>query len=86
MIPSWLTPYLTKGIPQSSKRLVLVASAVVLLLVTLIIGGACAYWIATHGDLGTGAAGALTLVAGIAAALAGVAHRKPETPAGWNQP
>ena len=60
----------------------LVAASAVLLLVTLAIGLACAVWIARHGDLGAGAAGALALIAGITATLAGVAHRKPDAPAG----
>ena len=83
-MPEWLTPYLTAGIPQSSKRLVMVAAALVLLLVTAIIGAACAYRIASTGDLGSGAVTVLTLVAGIAAALAGVAYRKPDTKGGTN--
>lgn len=62
----------------STKRLVVYRASMVLLAVLSMVGAACAWWIYRHGDLGSGAVAALTFVAGIAAALAGVAYRKPE--------
>ena len=74
----WLKASLTSswtGNP-STKRLVAFMAGAVLLLVLALIGGACAYWIATHGDLGAGAAGALLSVSGPVAILAGAIYRK----------
>lgn len=68
----------TTGNP-STKRLAFLAAAIALILTLLEVGGACAWWIAHHGDLGAGAAGALLTVAGTVAALAGVGYRKPES-------
>lgn len=62
----------------STKRLVVYRASMVLLAVLSLIGAACSWWIYRHGDLGSGAVAALTFVAGIAAALAGVAYRKPD--------
>ena len=62
----------------SSKRIVMGVAAFVLCLVTACIGYACAKWIKTHGDLGTGAVAALSFSCGITATLAGVAYRKPD--------
>lgn len=62
----------------STKRLVALLAGVCLMLVLLAVGGACAYWIAKHGDLGTGAAGALLTVTGTATTLATVIYRKRE--------
>ncbi len=64
---------------QSTKRYVMQASAYALILITLAIGSACAFWIAKTGNLGMGAVGALSFIAGVTATLAGVAYRKPET-------
>ena len=64
------------GQPSTKRHIVFIA-AMVLCLVTLAIGGACAYWIATKGDLGGGATAALTFIGGITATLAGAAYRKP---------
>ena len=62
----------------STKRLVALLAAVCLLLVLLAVGGACAFWIARHGDLGAGAAGALLTTTGTATTLATLIYRKPE--------
>lgn len=62
----------------STKRLVALMAGVCLLLVLLAVGGACAYWIAKHGDLGAGAAGALLTMSGTATTLATVIYRKRE--------
>ena len=62
----------------STKRLVALMAGVCLLLVLLAVGGACAYWIAKHGDLGAGAAGALLTMSGTATTLATVVYRKRE--------
>jgi prepilin signal peptidase PulO-like enzyme (type II secretory pathway) len=64
----------------STKRYVVQASAYALIVVTLLIGAACAYWIYRSGDLGAGAVTVLSFVAGITATLAGVAYRKAEEP------
>ena len=61
----------------STRRHVVFISAMVLCLVTLAIGGACAYRIAATGDLGGGATASLTFVGGITASRAGAAYRKP---------
>lgn len=76
---NWLQRTLSGSVTgePSTKRHVVFIAAVVLCLVTLAIGGACTYWIAIHGDLGTGAVGALSLCGGITAGLAGAAYRKP---------
>ena len=76
----WLKASLTSswtGNP-STKRLVAFMAGAVLLLVLALIGGACAYWIAKHGDLGAGAAGALLSISGPVAILAGAIYRKKE--------
>ena len=77
---SWLRDALTSSFTgnPSTKRLVAFLAAGVLLLVLIAIGGASAYWIATHGDLGAGAAGALLSVSGPVAILAGAIYRKKE--------
>lgn len=62
----------------STKRHIIVASAAVLCLVSLILGLSCAVWVWRHGDLGAGAVGALTFALGILAGLAGSAYRKKE--------
>ena len=62
----------------STKRLVALLAAVCLLLVLLAVGGACAFWIARHGDLGAGAAGALLTTTGTATTLATLIYRKRE--------
>lgn len=71
-----LTSHLT-GQPSTKRHVVLLAS-VVLCLVTLALGTACACRIKTSGDVGSGAVAALTFCAGITATLAGAAYRKPE--------
>jgi len=62
----------------SSKRTIAGWSAVALCLVFVAIGAACGWWIFKHGDLGLGAAGALTFSGGTVATLAGVIFRKPD--------
>ena len=62
----------------STKRSIVVAASIVLCSVTAGIGCAVAWRIRSTGDIGTNAVGALTLMAGITATLAGNAYRKPE--------
>jgi len=62
----------------SSKRIIAGVSSGVLCIVFLAIGRSCAKWILYHGDLGTGAMGALVFSGGLIAALAGIAYRKPD--------
>ena len=62
----------------STKRHIIVASAAVLCLVSLILGLSCAVWVWRSGDLGAGAVGALTFSLGILAGLSGSAYRKKE--------
>ena len=78
---NWLKDALTSSFTgnPSTKRLVAFLAASVLLLVLVSIGGACAYWIAKHGDLGAGAAGALLSISGPVAILAGAIYRKKES-------
>lgn len=70
----------------STKRLVALLAGVCLLLVLLAVGGACAFWIAKHGDLGAGAAGALLTVTGTATTLATLIYRKREGSCSTSQP
>lgn len=76
---AWIQSTLSdwRGNP-STKRHVIAASAAVLCLVSLALGSSCAVWVYKHGDLGTGAVGALTFALGILAGLAGSAYRKNE--------
>lgn len=77
---SWIRETLTsfQTGTLSTKRHIIVASAAVLCLVSLILGLSCAAWVWRHGDLGAGAVGALTCALGILAGLAGAAYRKKE--------
>lgn len=78
----WIKNTLTSSVTgsPSTKRLVMLCAAIALILVLLAIGSACSYWIAKHGDLGAGAAGALLTVAGTVTTISGVAYRKDEKP------
>jgi len=62
----------------SSKRVIAGWSAVALCVVFVAIGGACAWRIYKNGDIGLGAAGALTFSGGTVVTLAGVIFRKPD--------
>lgn len=79
-MPAWLIRFLTQGCPESSRRLVLVWAAAITGLVTFGIGWAITYRVADTGDVGSGAVAALVLSTGTLCTLAGVAHRKPDTP------
>ena len=70
---------------MSTKRLVVYRASMALIFVFILIGSACAYRIARFGDLGVAAMGALSLVGGILAGLAGTSYRKPD-PGGQNVP
>ena len=62
----------------SSRRIIAGVSSGVLCIVFLAIGRSCAKWILYHGELGTGAMGALVFSGGLVATLAGIAYRKPD--------
>ncbi len=79
---NWIGRVLSHYGEPSTKRHVMAVAAVVLCLVFLGIGVACAVWIHGKGDLGAGAVGALTFSGGLVAALAGVAYRKKEEKGG----
>lgn len=77
-VPGFLVRAFSHLGEPSSKRTIAGWSAVVLCLVFLSVGFACAWWILKNGDLGLGAAGALTFSGGTVATLAGVIFRKPD--------
>ena len=78
MTPGFLTRAFSHLGEPSSKRTIAGWSALALCLVFIAIGMACAYWVLKHGDLGIGAAGALTFSGGTVATLAGVIFRKQD--------
>lgn len=77
-VPGFLARAFSHLGEPSSKRTIAGWSAVALCVVFLLIGFSCARWIIQHGDLGLGAAGALTFSGGTVATLAGVIFRKPD--------
>jgi hypothetical protein len=75
---SWIQRTLSHAGEPSTKRHIVAIASISLCGITLMIGVACAMWIRAHGDLGSGAAAALTFVSGITAGLAGNAYRKKD--------
>ena len=77
----WIKRTLSNGMTgePSTKRSIVAIAAITLCGVTLMVGVASAFWVRTHGDLGSGAVAALSLMAGITAGLAGNAYRKLES-------
>ena len=78
LTPGFLTQAFSHLGTPSSKRTIAGWSAVSLCAVFICIGLACAWWVFEHGDLGLGAAGALTFSGGTVATLAGVIFRKAD--------
>jgi len=75
---NWFQRVLSHYGEPSTKRHVVAIASLCLCGVTLALGVACAFWVRTHGDLGSGAVAALTFSGGITASLAGVAYRKKD--------
>lgn len=79
-IPGLITRLIHSDFKESTKRWVLIASAIVLMVGFEAIAIACAVRIIWKGDVGSGAVAALVCVSGPLAILAGASYRKKEEP------
>lgn len=79
-IKARLDEYLKNGATgnPSVKRLIYHRASWCLMAVAYALGAACTYWIAKHGDLGSGATMALGAACATVATLAGVGYTKKE--------
>ena len=73
-----LTSYLSKGTPESSKRLIAFISAIVLCVVAVGLAEAISFQAHRHWSIDAALVTALTFVVGFVAALAREIYRKPE--------
>lgn len=75
---STIVRFLSKGAPESSKRLIAAVCAAALVLISLVLVGVMAYQAIMNWTVSSAIATAFTFTVGFVAALAGAIYRKPE--------